>query len=97
MRRGEVRGNVHTIPLEENPRAKMLGTEVGFIKLIASTSGTIIGGVVVAPRASELIFPIAVAVENRLTVDELARTYAVYPSLSASIVEAARALHVPVD
>lgn len=97
LRRGEVRGNVHTIQLEENPRAKMLGTEVGFIKLLASTSGTVIGGVVVAPRASELIFPIAVAIENRLTVDEVARAYAVYPSLSASIVEAARALHVPVD
>jgi pyruvate/2-oxoglutarate dehydrogenase complex dihydrolipoamide dehydrogenase (E3) component len=53
--------------------------------------------VVVAPRASDLIYPIAVAIENRLTVDELARTYTVYPSLSGSIAEAASALHQPID
>jgi len=52
--------------------------------------------VVVAPRASELIYAIAVAVENRLTVDDLSATFAVYPSLSDSISDAARALHVPI-
>ena len=51
--------------------------------------------VVVAPKASELIYPIAIAVENRLTVDQVARTFAVYPSISTSITDAARALHVP--
>lgn len=54
-----------------------------------------IGGVVVAKSASELIYPIAVAIENRLTVDELARTFTVYPSLSGTIMEVARALHTP--
>jgi dihydrolipoamide dehydrogenase len=95
---GLVRGEVHTIVLEGNPRAKMQGLREGFIKLFASTgSGTVIGGVVVAPRASDLIYPIAVAIENRLTVDQLARTYTVYPSLSGSIAEAASALHQPID
>jgi dihydrolipoamide dehydrogenase len=97
LERGEVRGSVHRIDLEENPRAKMMGIKVGFIKLIASTSGTVIGGVVVGPKASELIYPIALAVENRLTVDNLARTFAVYPSLTGSIADAARALHLPAD
>lgn len=92
----EVRGFVHKIELESNPRAKMMGVQDGFIKLFASTGGTIIGGVVVAPRASELIYAIAVAVENRLTVDDLSATFAVYPSLSDSISDAARALHVPI-
>ena len=48
----------------------------------------------VAPGASELIHPVAVAVEQRLTVDELAHTFTVYPSLSGSLAEAARRLHV---
>ncbi|BDS48665.1 hypothetical protein RKAS3_02420 [Rhodoluna sp. KAS3] len=73
----------------------MQGIEDGFIKLICSTGGTVIGGVVIAPRASDLIYSIAVAIENRLTVDELARTFTVYPSLSGSISDAARALHMP--
>ncbi|AOY56400.1 NAD(P)H-quinone dehydrogenase [Candidatus Rhodoluna planktonica] len=93
----KVSGYVEKIDLATNPRAKMQGVEEGFIKLICSTGGTVIGGVVVAPRASDLIYPIAVAIENRLTVDELANTFTVYPSLSGSISDAARALHQPVD
>ena len=92
---GLVNGTVHKIELELNPRAKFQGINDGFIKLIASSGGTVIGGVVVAPKASELIYPIAIAVENRLTVDQVARTFAVYPSISTSITDAARALHVP--
>ena len=92
---GEVQGSIHKIMLDANPRAKMSNIEDGFIKVFASTSGTVIGGVVVGPKASELTYPIALAVENRLTVDQVAKTFAVYPSLSGSITEAARALHIP--
>lgn len=98
IKQGLVRGEIHKVMLETNPRAKMEGIREGFIKLYASVgSGTVIGGVVVAPRASDLIYPIAMAIENRLTVDQLARTYTVYPSLSGSIAEAASALHQPID
>ena len=95
LKDGKVSGFVHKISFDENPRAKMQGIKDGFIKLICSTGGTIIGGVVVGPKASELIYPIAIAIENRLTVDEVAQTYTVYPSLTGSITDAARALHVP--
>ncbi len=98
IEQGLVRGETQKVMLDTNPRAKMQGIREGFIKLFASIgSGTVIGGVVVAPRASDLIFPIAVAIENRLTVDQLARTYTVYPSISGSIAEAASALHQPID
>ncbi len=95
LKQGLVNGTVHKIELEPNPRAKIQGIQDGFIKLIASTGGTVIGGVVVAPNASELIYPIAIAVENRLTVDQVAKTFAVYPSISTSISDASRALHIP--
>ena len=55
-------------------------------------AGMVIGGVVVAPIASELILPIALAVQTRASVTELAQTLSVYPSLSGSVVEAARRL-----
>lgn len=95
LQAGEVNGNVVKFDLPSNPRAKMMGLQFGFVKIIASTGGTVIGGVVVAKSASELIYPIAVAIENRLTVDELARTFTVYPSLSGTIMQVARALHTP--
>lgn len=95
LKEGRVNGHVVKIALAENPRAKMMGIEDGFVKLLCSTGGTVIGGVVVAPRASDLIYPIAIAVENRLTVDQFARTFTVYPSLSGAIQEAAQDLHQP--
>ncbi|SDH18017.1 dihydrolipoamide dehydrogenase [Leifsonia sp. 98AMF] len=92
---GIAQGDIYKLPLKSNPRAKMLGIRDGFVKLFARTgSGTVIGGVIVAPRASELIFPLALAVEQRLTVDQVARAFTVYPSLSGSITDAARAMHI---
>src|SRR5699024_413434 len=85
------------MPLSRNPRAKMLGITEGFVKLFAYRgTGTVLGGVIVAPRASELIFPVAIAVQNRLSVDQVAATFTVYPSLTGTVAEAARRLH-PAD
>jgi NAD(P)H dehydrogenase (quinone) len=90
---GEVSARVLKLPLATNPRAKMAGVTDGFVKLLSSPgTGVILGGVVVAPRASELILAVSIAVEQRLTVEQLAQTFAVYPSLSGSVTEAARKL-----
>jgi NAD(P)H dehydrogenase (quinone) len=92
---GLINGVTHKLPLAANPRAKMMGIKDGFVKVIARQgSGTVIGGVIVGPRASELIYPVAIAVERRLTVDQVSRVFAVYPSLSGSITDAVRAMHV---
>jgi dihydrolipoamide dehydrogenase len=92
---GIAQGEIYKLPLASNPRAKMIGIRDGFVKIFARTgSGTVIGGVIVAPKASELIFPLALAVEHRLTVDQVARAFTVYPSLSGSIADAARAMHI---
>ena len=80
-------------PLATNARAKMQGFRDGFVKLMARRStGTVVGGVIVAPRASELILAVSLAVEQQLSVDQVAQTFAVYPALSGSITEAARRL-----
>ncbi|PZU40034.1 MAG: NAD(P)H-quinone dehydrogenase [Microbacterium sp.] len=92
---GRIEGVVHKLPLASNPRAKMMGIKDGFVKLLARRgSGTVIGGVIVGPKASELIYPIAVAVDRRLSVDQLSRAFTVYPSLTGSITDAARAMHI---
>jgi pyruvate/2-oxoglutarate dehydrogenase complex dihydrolipoamide dehydrogenase (E3) component len=90
---GSVPAMVLMLPLATNARAKMMGLHEGFMKLIVRpATGIVIGGVVVAPAASELILPIAIAVQNRLTVKDLAYTFSVYPSLSGSITELGRQL-----
>ena len=91
---GEVVAEVVLQPLVTNARAKMQGIADGFVKLFISPgSGRLLGGVVVGPRASELIHPVTLAVTERLTADEFANTFTVYPSISGSIAEAARRLH----
>jgi NAD(P)H dehydrogenase (quinone) len=91
---GEIEAETIRLDLAGNPRAKMQGVHDGFVKLFCRTgTGTVIGGVVVGPRASELIHPVSVAVAESLTADQLAQTFTVYPSMSGSIAEAARRLH----
>lgn len=91
---GEIQADVLKLDLQGNPRAKMQGIRDGFVKLLARPgSGVVVGGVVVGPRASELIHPISLAVAANLTVDQVANTFTVYPSLSGSLAEAARRLH----
>ncbi|WP_163749418.1 NAD(P)H-quinone dehydrogenase [Mycolicibacterium helvum] len=90
---GSVPARTIMLPLNTNARAKMSLLTRGFVKIFCRpATGVVIGGVVVAPIASELILPIALAVQNRISVTDLAQTLSVYPSLSGSIVEAARRL-----
>lgn len=82
------------LPIAANPRAKMQGVHDGFVKLYARQGmGALIGGVVVGPRASELIHTISVAVSASLTVDQVADAFTVYPSMSGTVGEVARRLH----
>ncbi|KXX60103.1 NAD(P)H-quinone dehydrogenase [Rhodococcus sp. LB1] len=90
---GRVPARTVMLPLNTNPRAKMSGLRRGFVKIFCRpATGAVIGGVVVGSTASELILPIAIAVQNNLTVNDLAATFSVYPSLTGSITEAARRL-----
>lgn len=92
---GEINAEGVMVPLRTNARAKMQGFDDGFVKIFCRTGTRIVvGGVVVAPHASELVHALTVAVDQRLTADQLAGTFTVYPSLSGSIAEAARQLHV---
>lgn len=80
-----------TLQFSGNPRAKMSEHTDGFVKLHARRgSGTLLGGVVVADSASDLVTPLSVAVRNRLTVEQLAHAFTIYPSMAGSIQETAR-------
>jgi NAD(P)H dehydrogenase (quinone) len=91
---GEIDAVAVLLEMDGNARAKMQGVHDGFVKLFCRPgTGIVVGGVVVAPQASELVHPIAVAVAASLTVDQVANAFTVYPSMTGSIAEAARRLH----
>ena len=57
----------------------MQGTDAGFVKLYArKMTGIIVGAVVVAPNASELIFPLTMAIQRGLTVARMSRRQSGY-------------------
>ncbi|KAA1421131.1 NAD(P)H-quinone dehydrogenase [Nocardioides humilatus] len=91
---GEIQAETVMLPLSGNARAKMQGVRDGFVKVFCRPgTGIVVGGVVVGPRASELIHPLSLAVAESLTADQLSHAFTVYPSMSGSVAEAARRLH----
>jgi dihydrolipoamide dehydrogenase len=83
-----------TLPLGSNARSKMKEFTDGFVKIYAlPTTHIVVGAVVVSFWASELIHSLSLAVRHKLTVEQLAEAFTVYPSVSGSIAEAARRLH----
>jgi dihydrolipoamide dehydrogenase len=72
--------------LRNNPRGVIAGQNNGMIKLVWDPdTGQVLGGSIVGYRASELIATVALAVKAGLTVDDLAETGAVNPSMSESV------------
>ena len=76
--------------LGANPRGVISGWREGMIKLISDPdSGVLLGGSIVGYRASENIATVALAVNEGLTVESLANTGVVTPSMSESLQRAA--------
>jgi pyruvate/2-oxoglutarate dehydrogenase complex dihydrolipoamide dehydrogenase (E3) component len=72
--------------LRNNPRGLIAGQGTGMIKLVwEPDTGRVLGGSIVGYRASELIAIVALAVKAGLTVDDLADTGAVNPTMSESL------------
>ncbi|MCI5826336.1 MAG: NAD(P)H-quinone dehydrogenase [Arcanobacterium sp.] len=95
---GEVDCVQFMLPVSRNARAKMRGIDEGFVKIFARrNTRTIAGAVLCLQYAGEFIFPLTMAVKNRLTVDEFCQTFTVFPSISGTITETARALHKIVE
>jgi NAD(P)H dehydrogenase (quinone) len=81
-----VRVAVTRQPLRANPRGLIAGQSDGMIKLVWDPeNGRVLGGSIVGYRASEVITTVALAVKAQLTVDTLAETGAVNPSVSESL------------
>jgi dihydrolipoamide dehydrogenase len=78
------------LPFAANSRALIQGNPRGFVKVVSDPATRIVlGGTIVGHHASELIAILALAAKERLTVDAVAETLMVYPSLAESLMEAA--------
>jgi len=89
---------VGSFSLQANGRALTLGQPEGLVKLIADQQDRLLGAHILAPQASELIAEMSLAIRNRMTIQDVAKTIHVHPTLSEAVMEAAmkaknRAIH----
>jgi dihydrolipoamide dehydrogenase len=77
--------------LRASGRALTLRETDGFVRIVGDAdSGAVLGGEVVGPEASELIAEIGLAVETGATLADVAGTVHTHPTLSESVMEAAK-------
>jgi pyruvate/2-oxoglutarate dehydrogenase complex dihydrolipoamide dehydrogenase (E3) component len=72
-------------PLSRVDRAVCEGETDGFIKVLAKRDGTILGATIVAHRAGEAIAELAIAMDHKLKINDLAGTIHAYPTYSTGI------------
>jgi dihydrolipoamide dehydrogenase len=80
---------VAKFPFSANGKAKGLGDQSGFVKIVADAKyNEIIGGHLIGPDVTELLPVLTLAQKWDLTADEVARNIFAHPTLSESVKEA---------
>jgi len=75
-----------------NPRARCMGEDEGFVKVIGdSVSGRLLGMHIIGPHASEMIGEGVMAIEKKATLNEIAHASHAHPTLTEAIKEACEA------
>lgn len=73
----------HTLPLDAVPRADVNLDRRGFVKIVAERdSGRIVGATAVAENAGDVILAAVYAIQFGLTIDDVARAWAPYLTMS---------------
>lgn len=79
---------VAQFPLQANGRALSMHATKGFVRIISDAKDqTILGGQIVGIQASELITEVTLAIENSLTLEDIALTIHGHPTLSEAIMD----------
>jgi dihydrolipoamide dehydrogenase len=81
-------------PMSASGKARILGEEEGFVKIVGESKyDEILGVHIIGPHATELIAEACVAMQLESTAEELGRTMHAHPTVSETIMEAAEDVH----
>lgn len=76
-------------PFGANGKALTQGERRGFVKIITEeATGVILGGSIIGPHATDLIHEVAVAIQNKLTAEQLINTIHAHPTTAEAVHEA---------
>src|SRR5215216_7312563 len=85
---------VAKFPFSASGKARILGEEEGFVKIVADKKyDEILGAHIIGPHATEIIHACIVAMRLESTAEELGRTIHAHPTVSESVMEAAEGVH----
>jgi dihydrolipoamide dehydrogenase len=85
---------VAKFPFSASGKARILGEEEGFVKIVSETKyDELLGVHIIGPHATELIAEACVALQLESTADELGRTMHAHPTIAETVMEAAEGIH----
>jgi dihydrolipoamide dehydrogenase len=85
---------VGRFPFSSSGKARIIGEEEGFVKIVSEKKyDEILGVHIIGPHATELIAEACVAMQLESTADELGRTMHAHPTVSEAVMEAAEGVH----
>ena len=85
---------VGRFPFSASGKARIIGEDEGFAKIVADKKyDEILGVHIIGPHATELIAEACVAMQLESTADELGRTMHAHPTVSEAVMEAAEGVH----
>ena len=85
---------VGKFPFSASGKARILGEEEGFVKIVSEAKyDEILGVHIIGPHATELIAEACVAMQLESTAEELGRTIHAHPTVSEAVMEAAEGVH----
>ena len=85
---------VAKFPFSASGKARILGEEEGFVKVVSEGKyDELLGVHVVGPHATEIIHEAIVALHLESTAEELGRVIHAHPTVSESVMEAAEGIH----
>jgi dihydrolipoamide dehydrogenase len=85
---------VAKFPFSASGKARILGEEEGFVKIVSETKyDELLGVHIIGPHATDIIAEACVAMQLESTAEELGRTMHAHPTISESVMEAAEGIH----
>lgn len=85
---------VAKFPFSASGKARILGEEEGFVKIVSESKyDELLGVHIIGPHATEIIAEACVAMQLESTAEELGRTMHAHPTVSEAVMEAAEGIH----
>lgn len=76
---------VAAVPISVIGRSNTSGVDSGFVKILASKHGTLMGASIVSPRAGEMIHELTLAVQHHMPARAIAETIHAFPTWSEAV------------